>query len=180
MLNRSTRYLLAAIEAIIGWEWLLSGANKLLSGTFPQGLADTLQDGLKNIPNGWYVHMIQAWILPNSVFYGYFIEWTELAVGLLLLGGALILIGEPRRRGEAEHNLAVAYSVLVILAAVLTAFFNVNFHFWMGGWVIPFFDPTAANNEAIDIDGLLPPLNIVIIVANIALIKTLRCVHDKK
>ncbi len=39
MLNRTARYLLAAIQAIIGWEWLMSGGNKVLAGTFPQGLA---------------------------------------------------------------------------------------------------------------------------------------------
>jgi hypothetical protein len=37
MLNRSTRYLLAAIQAIIGWEWIISGSNKVLSlAPFPR------------------------------------------------------------------------------------------------------------------------------------------------
>lgn len=30
MLNRAACYLLAAIEAIIGWEWFISGSNKVL------------------------------------------------------------------------------------------------------------------------------------------------------
>ena len=55
MLNRTARYLLAAIQAILGWEWLMSGGNKLLSGTFPQGLATTLTDNFKHNPNNWYV-----------------------------------------------------------------------------------------------------------------------------
>jgi hypothetical protein len=42
MLNRTARYLLAAIQAIIGWEWIMSGCNKILSGNFPQGLSDAL------------------------------------------------------------------------------------------------------------------------------------------
>jgi hypothetical protein len=75
MLNRSTRFLLAALEAIIGWEWLMSGGNKLLAGTFPQGLADALKRGIKNNPNSWYVSMLQTFVLPHSIFYGYLVEW---------------------------------------------------------------------------------------------------------
>jgi hypothetical protein len=36
MLNRAARYLLASIQLIIGWEWFVSGVNKVLAGTFPQ------------------------------------------------------------------------------------------------------------------------------------------------
>jgi hypothetical protein len=70
MLNQASRYLLAAIQAIIGGEWLMSGGNKLLSGAFPQGLADALNNGLKNNPNGWYVAFVQNMILPNSITWG--------------------------------------------------------------------------------------------------------------
>jgi hypothetical protein len=70
MLTRTTRYLLAAIQAIIGWEWLMSGGNKLYSGTFPQGLADALTSSFKDNPDGWYVSFLKQVILPNSVFFG--------------------------------------------------------------------------------------------------------------
>ncbi len=174
MLNRSTRYLLAAIEAIIGWEWLMSGGNKLLSGTFPQGLADALKNGMNDNPNGWYVNILQAVVVPHSVFYGYLVEWSEVAIGLALLGGALMLLGEPRMRGEAQHGLAVAYSYVVILAAAGAAFQTINFHFFMGGWVFPVFNPSAPFNEGVDLDGFIPPICLVIIIANLAMIRTLR------
>src|SRR6266566_509554 len=102
MLNRSTRYLLAAIEAIIGWEWLMSGGNKLLSGTFPQGLADVLNTNMKDNPNAWYVAFLKQTIIPHSISYGYFIEWTEVTIGILLLSGALVLLGQPRLAGEPQ------------------------------------------------------------------------------
>ncbi|TME06473.1 MAG: hypothetical protein E6I80_13800 [Chloroflexi bacterium] len=174
MLNRSTRYLLAAIEAIIGWEWLMSGGNKLLSGTFPQGLAGVLSDGMKDNPNGWYVNILQAVIVPHSVIWGYLIEWSEVAIGLVLLGGALMLLGEPRMRGEAQHGLAVAYCYIVILAAAGAAFQTVNFHFLMGGWIFPTFKPSAPFNEGIDLDGFIPPICLVIIIANLMMIRALR------
>ena len=174
MLNRSTRYLLASIEAIIGWEWLMSGGNKLLSGTFPQGLAYALKNGMNGNPNGWYVNILQAVVVPHSVFYGYLVEWSEVAIGLALLGGALMLLGEPRMRGEAQHGLAVAYSYVVILAAAGAAFQTINFHFLMGGWVFPVFNPSAPFNKGVDLDGFIPPICLVIIIANLAMIRELR------
>ncbi|MGZ3584223.1 MAG: hypothetical protein ACXVDA_18025 [Ktedonobacterales bacterium] len=51
MLRNETRYLLAAIQALIAGEWIISGSNKLVSGAFPQGLADALSEGIKDNPN---------------------------------------------------------------------------------------------------------------------------------
>src|SRR6266516_4697169 len=121
MLTRTSRYLLAAIQAIIGWEWIMSGGNKLFSGTFPQGLADALISSFKDNPNGLYV----------------------------------------------------AYCIAVVVAAAIGAFQNINFHFFMGGWVLPSFDPGSAYNEGIDLDGLLPLFFLVIIIANLAMVQAL-------
>src|SRR2546421_10054665 len=125
MLNRAARYLLAAIQAIIGWEWFVSGTNKVLSGAFPQSLLNTLNTGTQNNPNSWYVSFLQKVAVPQSVSLGYMIEWTEVMVGLALLAGALILIGKPRMRGDPQHGLAVACSVGVILLVAVGAFFTV-------------------------------------------------------
>ena len=168
MLNRTTRYLLAAIQAILGWEWLISGGNKLLSGTFPQGLAATLTDNFKDNPNTWYVTFLQQIILPHSLFFGYLIEWTEITIAVILLGGALLLLGQPRLLGEPQHGVAVAYCITLAIAAAVGAFLTINFHFLIGGWVIPGFNPTAAYNEGIDLDALIPPLSLVILIANLA------------
>src|SRR5579884_3767406 len=173
MLNRSARYILAAIQAIVGWEWLMSGGNKLLSGTFPQGLAATLNDGIKGNPDGWYVGFLQQVVLPHSALFGYLIEWSEITIGIILLGGALVLLGQPRKAGEPQHGFYVGYSIAVIIAAAVAIFQNVNFHFFMGGWVIPTFDPTQPYNEGIDLDGLLPLFFLTIIIANFALLKAL-------
>ncbi len=173
MLNRAARYLLAAIQAIIGWEWLVSGMNKVLSGTFPQSLLNTLNTGIQNNPNSWYVSFLQKVVVPQSVSLGYMIEWTEVMVGLALLAGALILLGKPRMRGEPQHGLAVAFSVAIILLAAVGAFFTVNFHFWMGHGIIPGIG-AAPTDEGIDLDALIPPFALVIIIANLALIKALR------
>ncbi len=173
MSRTSARWLLAAIQAILGWEWLVSGGNKLLSGTFPQGLADTLSGMFKGNPDGWYVSLLQQTVLPQSVWYGYVIEWTEVLIGIILLGGALILLGQPRRKGQPQYRLALWYSRAAIAAALVGAFLTVNFHFLAGGWIIPWFDSSAANGEGIDLDALLPPFELVVIFAQGALLAEL-------
>jgi hypothetical protein len=173
MLNRATRFLLAAIQAILGWEWLMSAGNKILSGTFPQGLSDTLMDGMKDNPDTWYNAFLQRAILPHSVFYGYLVEWTELAIALTLLGGALVLVSRTRRSGDVWYGFALTCSIAVTIAAALGAFLTVNFHFWAGGWIFPTFRPAAAGGEGIDLDALLPPLSLVVLIANLALFREL-------
>jgi thiosulfate dehydrogenase (quinone) large subunit len=173
MLNRSARYILAALEAIVGWEWLMSGGNKLLSGTFAQGLADALNNGIKDNPNGWYVAFLQQTVIPHSTLFGYLIEWSEIMIGIILLGGALVLLGKPPMPGDPQYRFAVGYSIAVIIVSAVAILQNVNFHFFMGGWVIPTFDPTQPYNEGIDLDGLLPLFFLTIIIANIALLKAM-------
>jgi len=173
MLTRAARYVLAAIQLIIGWEWFVSGTNKVLSGTFPQSLLNTLNTGTQDNPNSWYVSFLHNVVVPHSMSFGYMIEWTEVMVGLALLAGALILIGKPRMRGDPQHGLVVACSVAVILLAAVGAFFTVNFHFWMGHGIIPGMG-AVPTDEGIDLDALIPPFALVIIIANLAWIKALR------
>ena len=152
----------------------MSGGDKLLSGTFPQGLGAALANGIDSNPYSWYIGFLQSQVLPNSVFFGYLIEWTEVIAGIILLTGAFILLGQPRRRGEPQHRLMLGYSIAVIIVAAVGIIMNVNFHFWMGGWVIPTFNPSTPYNEGIDLDGLLPPLSLIVIIANIALLRALQ------
>lgn len=174
MLNRSTRFLLAALQAILGWEWLMSAGNKVLSGSFPQGLADTLNNGIKNNPNTWYAAFLQQNILPHSIFYGYLIEWTEMVIAIFLLGGAFILVSRSRMPEDVWYAFGLTTSIAVAIVAAIGAFLTVNFHFWAGGWVFPIFRPGMANGEGIDLDALLPPLSLVVTIANIALFRELQ------
>lgn len=173
MFQRETRYLLAAIQAIIGWEWITSGLNKVLSGSFPLSLSDTLTGGFKDNPNGWYISLLQRVVLPHSVFYGYLIEWTEGIVGVVLLFGVLLLIGRPKALVKVPHNVSVSMYATVAVVAVIAAFLCINFHFWMGKSIVPGLgaDP---GDEGIDLDALMPPFSFIIMVANLYIISRLR------
>lgn len=170
MFSKGTRILLALIQAIVGYEWLVSGANKVLSGQFPQGLAGALNDGLKDNPNGWYVSFVRAVVLPHSVFYGYLIELAEVGIGLALLGGALLLIGRIPARGEPFYRLARAEIGAAALAAFACLVLCVNFHFFMGDGLISALNPAAPFDEGIDLDTLLPPISAIVCVLNTRLL----------
>lgn len=167
MVHRDARYMAAAVQGIVGWEWLVSGANKVLSGSFPNGLAGTLQDGIKTNPNGWYVAFLHGVILPHSVVFGYLIQVAEVLTGLALLSGALALIGGIRRRDEPQYRLAVAQILAAALAALVCALLCVNFHFFMGDGLLPGLNPGNAFDEGIDLDTLMPPMALLILFFNL-------------
>lgn len=167
MIQKETRYLAAALQGILGWEWLVSGVNKVASGTFPSGLKTTLSDGVKGNPNGWYVGFLHAIVLPHSVAFGYIIEVVEVLAGVALLAGALVLLGGIRRRGEPQYRLAVAQVMAATVAALACITLCVNFHFFMGDGVLPGVSVANAFNEGVDLDTLMPPLALVILVFNL-------------
>lgn len=170
MLSRDARYIAAAVQGVIAWEWLVSGANKLLSGAFPQGLADTLNEGIKNNPNGWYVAFLQDVVVPHSVAFGYAIELTELFIGIALLLGVVLLLGPTRHRGDPQYRLAFAEMSLAAVAALACAFLCVNFHFFMGDGILPGIDITKAFDEGISLDTLMPPLSLLVLAINLVVL----------
>jgi thiosulfate dehydrogenase [quinone] large subunit len=169
MLSRDARYGLAAIQLLVGAEWLVSGANKLLSGSFPQGLSDALHEGLKDNPNGWYVSLLERVVVPHTVFWGYLVEGAELLIGIVLLSTTVLLFGRLAKAGEPWHRLTVAQMIVAAVAGVVGAFLCVNFHFWMGDGFLPALGSTHAFDEAIDLDMLVPPLCLLISVGHLAL-----------
>ena len=173
MKNQPTRMLLAAIQAIIGWEWLMSGVNKVLSGTFPQGLANFLNSGAKDNPNTWYVAMLHQYVMPRCVLCGYIVEWTEVVIAAIMLTGAVILLLQPRIPERVQQRFALSYGVAIVTSLLIGAFLTVNFHFSAGGWLFPTFNGTSAYGEGVDLDALLPPISLVLLMANVLLVREL-------
>ncbi|HLZ21590.1 MAG TPA: hypothetical protein VKQ30_05670 [Ktedonobacterales bacterium] len=167
MVHRDARYLAAAMQGLVGWEWLVSGANKVLSGTFPSGLSNTLDASMKNNPNGWYLAILRGVVLPHGVFFGYLIEITEVLTGIALLAGTVLLIGGIRHRDEPQFGLARAQVIAAAIAALACGFLCINFHFYMGDSIIPGFDPSSPFNEGIDLDTLMAPIALLIFLFNL-------------
>ena len=166
--HQDGRFAVAAVEGIIGWEWLISGANKLISGVFPSGLAAMLSDGLKRNPNSWYVAFVMQAILPHSVVFGYLIEVTETLIGVALLTGAVGLLSALPRPGEPQYRIALAQSIAAATGALAAVFLCVNFHFFVGDGLFPGVNPANAFGEGVDLDTLVAPLALVLLLVNLA------------
>ncbi len=88
------------IRVYVGYEWLMAGLEKLQSpvrvgakaGVVMTGfVAGALKKTTGDHPDvtGWYAGFLQNLVLPNAVFWSYFVTFGEIAVGLGLIVGCL-------------------------------------------------------------------------------------------
>jgi hypothetical protein len=166
-ISRDARWVAAAVQGVIAWEWLVSGTNKVLLGTFPQGLGAALNEGIQQNPNGWYVSLLRRLVIAHSVAFGFLVEAAEIGIAVALLMGVAVLIGPVHRRGTPQYRLAVGEMAAATVAVVVCAFLCINFHFFMGDGIIPWFDPARAFDEGLTLDTLMPPLSLLILVINV-------------
>ena len=151
---------LCVVQAILSYEWLVSGLNKLLAPTFGEQLAAMLRHGARGSATSRYVALLYQLVLPHHVLFAHLTSWSEtLAGGVLLLSAALWLV-----RPHARVTVRVAWAAcLALLAAVvldLTAF-----SLGVGG--LPWIDPANATKEGSDIDVLLSLLSLALFAANL-------------
>jgi thiosulfate dehydrogenase [quinone] large subunit len=141
---------LALVEALLGYEWLLSALNKILSPTFRSGLAGQLKMDMAGNPNGWWVALAKGLVLPHASLFGVLVEVGELLVALGFFAGAALWVSGrfPVRRWACRVNLGVIGALLG--SALMTANYYV-----MSGATLPGLDPSNPFNEGLSIDGLL-------------------------
>jgi hypothetical protein len=84
------------LQAALGYEWLVSGLDKILYGRFPETLGGLLAGTLRvgNVPAP-FAALLRALALPHPLFFGWLIEWSETLAGLALLGAALAALLRP-------------------------------------------------------------------------------------
>lgn len=160
---------LLAVQAAIGYEWFMSGLTKIVRGGFPAGLADELRDKSLGAP-GWYRTVIDDVLIPNGQTVGYLTEIGELLVGLVLVGAAAAFIFAPDRLSRATQE---ALFGLTALSAFLALVMNVNFHLANGSphpWLIP----ADGFDEGVDLDSLMPFIEVTIIVVSLFALLGLR------
>jgi len=166
------RWGLALIEAVIGYEWLISALNKILDSHFSAGLGGQLKKDLGDNPNRWYSDFLKGTILPHAQFYATLIEIGELLVGLgLLLGAALWL-----SRRLARSPWARLLNWVVILALAGGALMTANYYL-KDGQTFPGLDPGNPYSEGVTIDGLLTLVALGLLVAHLLALRAPRTVR---
>lgn len=148
---------LLVVQIIVGWEWLISGLTKIFRGGFPAGLGANLKDTSKDAA-GWYKDILNSIIIPIAKPFGYLIEITELAIGVILIVAALLWLFRWQSMNRRARTWMLLGTVAACAAAILM---NVNF-FLSSGNPLPFFLAKDAFSEGVGLDAVLPSLELVI------------------
>jgi thiosulfate dehydrogenase [quinone] large subunit len=159
---------LLIVEMIIGYEWLISGLVKVVRGEFPSGLAATLLEKLPRVP-GWYGSFLSGAIIPNAPYFGYAIEIAELLAGVVLLGGPVIALFAWER---VPHWMRKFVLFFTAVAAIGGAFLAINLHI-ANAASHPWFFPGDSFDEGVDLDSVLPAIQLVIAWISIVLLRRL-------
>ena len=156
---------LCAAQALVAYEWLASGANKLLGSWFSAHVPAMLQQGMQG--NGWYMTFLREVLMPNSTQSGAVVTWSETAVGVVLLLSALLWATWP------ENRLTPLLARAACLALVATVAMKVA-EYLMSGTGLPWTDPTRAFAAGVLLDAVLALIALVLLGANVRSLRKLR------
>lgn len=166
---------LAGLELLVGYEWLVSGVDKLLFGGFPGALGGLLAGTLSGgrLPD-FFAALLRALVIPNAAAFGYLIEWAETLAGLGLIAAALIALLRPLARRHLAGRRATAFALVARLidllapvAAAGTALLGLSF-FFLDGLPTPWFTPGIAYGGALDTGLFLATASVVLLVSRLA------------
>jgi hypothetical protein len=160
---------LLLIGAFVGYEWFMSGLAKIVRGGFPSGLGDELREKSEGTV-GWYKSFLDGTVIPNSKVFGILIEVGEVAIGVALIAAAILLLWRWQRLSYRSEMAVLATVALASLGAILM---NVNFHLANGSphpWLIP----KDGFDEGVDLDSLLPLIQLAFLVVSTKLLVALR------
>ncbi|HEX3272809.1 MAG TPA: hypothetical protein VHR15_19355 [Ktedonobacterales bacterium] len=159
------RIVFIVLQASLGYEWLVSGLDKILYGRFPESLGGLLAGVLRvgKIPAP-FAALLRELALPHPLFFGWLIEWSETLAGLALLGAALVALLRPMLERyltpEARPWLARGsrtLDALAVAAAGGTVLLGISFYLLDGApafWPLP----SVAFGGAVDTGLLLAAL----------------------
>ena len=148
---------LLLVQILIGYEWLISGLTKVIDGGFPQGLAAELRDSSQAAP-AFYRSFLDNVVIPHGQLFGYLVEIGEIAGGVALIGAAVIWI---LRWDRLSFSWQTGVLAATAVASLIGIFMNVNFHLANGG-THPWLIPPSGFDEGVDLDSLMPAIQLVL------------------
>ena len=170
--NRIPLIGLLVIQAAIGYEWAMSGLTKIVRGDFPSGLAAELRDKSQGAPS-WYRSFLDGSVIPHASSWGYAIEISEVTIGVALIAAAAIWLF---RWESLDVSRQQALLLGVAAAALAGIVMNISFHLANGAphpWLIP----KSGFDEGVDLDSLMPFIQLVIAVGALRMWTLLRRAH---
>lgn len=149
---------LLLIQIVIGYEWFVSGLTKIVRGGFPSGLAEELTEKSEGV-GGWYGSFLDEVVIPNAPTFGYLIIIGEVLVGIGLAAAALTWLFAWERLPVSTRAGVLAVTALAAIGGILM---NVSFHL-ANGSAHPWLIPAEGFDEGVDLDSLMPALQLVIL-----------------
>jgi uncharacterized membrane protein YphA (DoxX/SURF4 family) len=159
---------LLAVTMVIGYEWFVSGLVKFVRGDFPGGLADELREKSEGTAE-WYASFLDSAVIPNAKLFAYLTQTGELLAGVALLAGSLIWLFAW---DLVSDRIRMAVLLLIAVTAIGATFLAINLYLANNGshpWLIP----GDAFEEGIDLDSVLPAIQIAIATVSIILFRRL-------
>jgi thiosulfate dehydrogenase [quinone] large subunit len=152
---------------LLGYEWLLSGLNKLLSPDFASNLSANLQQSFTGNPNGWYVSLLTRLVIPHAGLFAALVEGGEVLVALGLAAGAGWWLRGTRLRPVWARSLHLGGALALAGGALMTA------NYWLlAGNTLPWLKTDAPFGEGLDIDGLLTLVALALLVVHLLASRT--------
>jgi len=152
-------------QAILGYEWLISGLNKILDRHFDTQLLVVLQQSAQGGPYGWYAWFIRNVVLPNHALIGMLTQIGETSIGVVLLFGAGVSLFLPSGQVARYAKLAAAS---VLLGSI---FLSLNY-FFQSGVPIPWLNSANSLAEGVDITILIALFSMALLAANLHALAT--------
>ena len=165
---------LLAIQAFLGYEWLMSGLAKALDGNFVTGLGGALADSTQGV-SGIYRSFLDGVVMPNAQAFAYLVMFGELAIGTVLIAVAVIWWFRWQKLSVRGRYALLG---LIVLAGAFGIFMNVNFHIASGAthpWLIAA-DPF---DEGIDLDSVMPLIQLAISIVSASFLLQVRAANRR-
>ena len=160
---------LLAVQALLGYEWLMSGLTKIVRGGFPGGLADELREKSEGAAS-WYTSFLDSAVIPNARLFGVLIIVGELLVGVALLAAALLWALRWDRLGYGGRIGVLAATLTASLGGILM---NSNFHL-ANGSAHPWLIPGDGFDEGVDLDSFMPAVQLVLVIVSVVVWRAMR------
>lgn len=92
----ATNFALAGLQLVIGYQWLVSGVDKILLGDFQTQIGHLLTTQINSgkLP-ALFAALLQSLVVPNAPIFGYAIMLGETFAGLGLIAAGLFMLARP-------------------------------------------------------------------------------------
>lgn len=113
-------------------------------------------------------------MVPNGSVFGYLIEIGELIIGVALMAAAAMWLFRWQRLDLRARSVVLLGTAIAAAGGLLM---NINFHL-ANGSAHPWLIPSSGFDEGVDLDSLMPAIQIVLIAVSVG-VSGWRCVRQK-